>query len=82
MVAGHAHAHAVSLVRWGSMGLRGNEFTALITAISQVCVFVRVCVCVCVCAGVCVCPCAFACVRVCRYASFKSPVNTLSSYLS
>jgi len=55
MVAGHAHAHAVSLVRWGSMGLRGNEFTALITAISQVCVFVRVCVCVCVCVRVYVC---------------------------
>lgn len=44
MVAGHVHAHAVSLVRWGSMGLRGNEFTALITAISQVTEFVLACV--------------------------------------
>lgn len=35
MVAGHKNAHAVSLVRWGSSELKGRDFTALITAISQ-----------------------------------------------
>lgn len=36
MVAGHAHAHAVSLVRWGALGLRGRDFMALLIAIAQV----------------------------------------------